>query len=85
MTTETLTYGQQLERWMRARGLSVSTLAAMSGLTRQSIYYLLQGKRKARPDTHAAICRALGIQPDAFFAPMLNAIANNDVAGSESA
>lgn len=64
------TYGEQLRRWLEARQLSVSALSIMTGLSRETIYRLLNGVSKPRGTTHKLICDALGIKPADFFAPL---------------
>lgn len=51
---------------LRAAGVSISDLAASSGLSRQSIHQLLNGERQPTWETVKKLAAALSVATDAF-------------------
>jgi transcriptional regulator with XRE-family HTH domain len=54
----------QLRVQMAIRNWTQGDLADASGISRQTINYILQGYRLSVPDTVQAIADALGVHPD---------------------
>jgi transcriptional regulator with XRE-family HTH domain len=63
-----MTFGERLRAIRRAAGLTQVELAARSGVSQPSISQYEAGDTEPAWSTVAALCRALGVTPDAFWA-----------------
>lgn len=53
----------RLEEWRRTKGMSVRQLAAIAGVSTQTVHELEQHKRKAWPRTRDRLSQALQVHP----------------------
>ena len=57
-------FSRRLDAVMKARGMTIYTLAEAAGVTRASIYSYLEGRRLPRLDYMTCICEVLGVGLD---------------------
>jgi transcriptional regulator with XRE-family HTH domain len=62
-------FGPRLKELREQAGLTQPQLAERSGLTKAGIANLEQGRREPGWSSVLALCRALGVTPDAFTQP----------------
>jgi transcriptional regulator with XRE-family HTH domain len=60
-------FGQRLKELREATGLSQFGLSEKAGFDKWTVPQLEQGRRKPAWGTVVALCKALGVTPDAFL------------------
>lgn len=58
-----------LREWRQRRALSQRDLAALAGMTQQSVTRIETGRQDARPSTIRKLAKALGVKPEELFSP----------------
>jgi len=57
----------QIAKYIKEKGIRVSTIAKQTGLPKDALYSSISGNRKLRADEFILICNFLNMQPETFY------------------
>jgi transcriptional regulator with XRE-family HTH domain len=60
---------KEIANYIKEQGITVSTIARHTGLSRNVLHNSISGKRKLRADEFLLICKFLKTPPEDFFKP----------------